>query len=145
MGNYNFQKDLAESAVATKEAIARIKHHFPGLTDVKEYNGKEYDVIGSLDGKTVTFELKNELMVQKTGNVAIEFECRGHKSGIDVTTADYWVESIRDGVYIIPTEELRQRIARQEFDMIKGGGDFRSNTRFYLIKEAKFISWCIKM
>ena len=36
-------------------------------------------------------EVKRDNWVEKTGNIAIEFESRGKPSGISVTKADYWV------------------------------------------------------
>ena len=38
-----------------------------------------------------TIECKRDFKAHKTGNVYVEFECRGKPSGIATTEADYWV------------------------------------------------------
>jgi hypothetical protein len=47
-----------------------------------------------------------------TGNAVFEYECRGRKSGIAVTTADFWVHVFRLGdvpamAIVLPTEDLK--------------------------------------
>lgn len=145
MGNYDFSKDLEQAQVVEKEALEKIKLRFPGIADLVIKSIAEWDIKGQLNGEPITFEVKNELKVTETGNVAIEFQCRGKNSGIDITQAIHWVEKIRGEFFIIQTEELRKRISRGEYDIIKIGGDAGSNTKFYLVKEEKFKSWCEKM
>jgi hypothetical protein len=47
-----------------------------------------------------------------TGNAVFEFRCRGHKSGIAVTSSDYWVHIFKLGevttmALVLPTEDLK--------------------------------------
>lgn len=59
------------------------------------------------DGKLI--EVKSDRLAHKTGNVYIEYECRGKPSGIATTTADYWIYRIEQNniALIIPTERLK--------------------------------------
>lgn len=41
-------------------------------------------------------EIKHERLTNFTGNLAIEYESRGKKSGIAITTADWWIVFIDD-------------------------------------------------
>ena len=91
------------------------------------------------------FEVKNELMVQRTGNVAIEIASRGNPSGIFATRSNFWLEKIRNDFYIIKTFDLKKKLFNAGFDNVRCGGDKGSNTCFFLIKEAKFVSWCTKI
>lgn len=145
MGNYHFAKDFKEAQVVEKEAAVKVEAHFPSVTNITPYDGKEYDFACDIDGVTKTFEVKNELMVTKTGNVAIEYTSRGKDSGIQVTTADYWVEKIRNEFYLLPVAALKEHIQNREYDDDKCGGDRGSKTCFYLVKEQKFLSWCVKL
>lgn len=69
-----------------------------------------------------------------TGNVVFEYECRGRKSGIAVTEADYWAHILRLGdnvhaLYLWPTDDLktflRKCIATQGYagSRLTTGGD----------------------
>lgn len=142
MGFYNFRKDFAAASAVEREAAAKIITSFPDVTDMTSYGGPEHDLECKVCGLRTTFEVKNELMVTKTGNVAIEFTCRGKPSGIRITTADFWVEKIRGAFYIIRTADLRAHIEANEFDDAKCGGDPGSMTCFYLVAERKFLGWC---
>jgi len=125
--------------------MQKISYYFLDVADLKQNDTHAYDISCNIDGTFTTFEVKNELMVNKKGNVAIEFFSRGKHTGIDVTESDYWLEKIKGEFFLIKTSELRHKIEQKEYDDIKSGGDRGSNTHFYLVKEAKFKSWCKKM
>ena len=76
------------------------------------------------DGKLI--EVKSDRLAHKTGNVYIEYECRGRPSGIATTTAHYWIYRIEENniAIIIPTERLKV-ICRKYFTdgKIMLGGD----------------------
>ena len=146
MGHYDYQKDLKEAVVVQKEAADHIKRHFTNVTKIDYDNPtKDYDISCEVAGKLQTFEVKNELMVEKTGNIAIEFQCRRKKSGLSITTADFWVEKIRGEFFLIRTEDLRYKISHGEYAIVKTGGDPGSGTMFYLVKENKFKTWCERL
>lgn len=77
------------------------------------FNGKEF------------IEVKTDRLAYKTGNVFIEYECRGKPSGIATTTATYWIYKIEqtDTAIIVPIERLKNicRILYKENKTSLGG------------------------
>lgn len=79
-------------------------------------------------------ELKTESYLwERTGNIAIEFECSGKPSGIQVTQADYWAHELRrDGqtlLYMLwPTDVLKEasRAAYAQRGCVQGGDQGRA-------------------
>tara|TARA_X000001388_G_scaffold76296_1_gene73239 strand:+ start:450 stop:806 length:357 start_codon:yes stop_codon:yes gene_type:complete len=73
---------------------------------------------------------------RKTGNIAIEYECRGKKSGISVTEADWWCHVLADGnevnsMLMMPTDKMKS-LARKYYKNKKKGGDDNAS-KFVLI------------
>ena len=124
MGNYNFEFDLP-AGVAAERLVKEI-----------------------LAGERGTIEVKRDFLVSDTGNIAIEFECRGRKSDIAVTKAIWWA-LVLDGrkfahemIIFIKTSRLKE-IARNIYRE-KGwvmGGDKGSNTKMVLIPIEEFIRY----
>jgi len=58
-------------------------------------------------------EVKRDFEVTKTGNVAIEYECRGKKSGIATTKAAWWAIYLNgeyysgEAIILIKTDRLK--------------------------------------
>jgi hypothetical protein len=94
-----------------------------------QYNSDfKYDLLcGFLDGETWVHNLLENKKIEvktdarlskKTGNAYIEYECRGKKSGISTTEADYWVFKLADErAIVIGVEELKARVR----ELIRGG------------------------
>jgi hypothetical protein len=56
-------------------------------------------------------EVKTDRLTEKTGNVYIEYESRGKKSGISTSEADYWVYKVSEHrAIIIEKEELKRKL-----------------------------------
>lgn len=56
-----------------------------------------------------TIEVKSDRMAHITGNVFIEFRCRGKLSGISTTQADYWCYKFgNEKALLIGTNELKE-------------------------------------
>ena len=81
----------------------------------------KYDLLtGVLDGEswvhrlleTKKIEVKNDSAISdKTGNVYIEYECRGKKSGLSTTEADYYAIKLSgERAIIIGVDELKSKI-----------------------------------
>ena len=81
----------------------------------------KYDLLtGVLDGESWVhsllenkkLEVKTDATISaRTGNVYIEYECRGKRSGIATTEADYWVFKLSDErAIVIGTEQLKSRL-----------------------------------
>lgn len=64
-----------------------------------------------LSGNTI--EVKRDFRASQTGNVFVEFFCRGKPSGLATTKATHWAFILDDEtVVLLPTEKLK-KIARE--------------------------------
>ncbi|PNX47995.1 MAG: hypothetical protein BV459_03295 [Thermoplasmata archaeon M11B2D] len=109
---------------------------------------KDFDLLVEhpTNGKTYSIEIKEDFMAADTGNVAVEYECRGKSSGIASTRADAWAyvlhERARVGVYLISTIDLMSAIRQDKHHREVIGGDFGSNTKMCLFRVESFKSMC---
>ena len=74
-------------------------------------------------------EVKSDGLARRTGNLFIEYRCRGRASGLAVTTADRWAFEYDDGAWlIVPTDRVRDlaRRALAEDRRAIGGDDHAS-------------------
>ena len=79
---------------------------------------------------------------KETGNICIEFRCRGKPSGIAVTEAKWWVHVLANGddtscMLMFPTEKLKE-IARKYYangKIVNGGDDNLSKMVLLPLKE----------
>ena len=90
-------------------------------------------------------EVKSERDIwQKSGNIAIEYECYGKPSGIKATTSDYWFHNlcINDEPYatlVFRTDSLRRIIDSLDYVKSVKGGDHMAS-RMYLLNIQKLFS-----
>jgi hypothetical protein len=70
-------------------------------------NLKLYDLVLEND---LTLECKFDLKGKESRNICIETRCNGNKSGIMTTTADYWIISDGEQVFLIKTKEIKRCI-----------------------------------
>lgn len=81
----------------------------------------KYDLLtGILDGESwfhsllenKKIEVKTDTDIStRTGNVYVEYECRGKRSGIATTEADFWVFKLADErAIVIGTQQLKDRL-----------------------------------
>ena len=106
MAHYNFKQDLKEGEQGERTVVSDLEQY--GLTLVTDNKDNKYDVIMQRpDGTQVTYEIKTDVLckpkyVKKmalglipitpdTGNMFIEYECRGKASGVEVTQAKWFV------------------------------------------------------
>lgn len=144
--HYNFKKDLQDGQLAEREAIEKLQVHFPEISDFRQSDTKGYDIEAMLDGQRITFEVKNDLMAHKTGNVAIEYECRGRASGLATSTADYWIYKFDSTFFLFKTIILRQHLFEDKLYFREvTGGDPGSYTKMYLVKVAEFRKWGMEL
>lgn len=142
MAHYNFSKDLEEAQIVEQEVLTKLQILIPELTNLTISTCKEFDIAADWKDRKVTFEVKNDLMAAKTGNAAIEYECRGKPSGIAVTEADYWVYKIKAKYFIFRTKKVKHKLFKEAaFSRKVAGGDVGSNTRMFLVKISIFQSW----
>src|SRR6056300_1615351 len=90
-------------------------------------------------------EVKSERgMWQRTGNIAIEYECYGKPSGIAATESDYWFHNlcIEDEVFatlVFDTNSLKRIINNLDYKKSVSGGD-NNAARMYLLNLQKLFS-----
>ena len=141
MAHYNFHDDLQDGHRAEREVIDLLRH-FPDITDLEQSAGRGYDISCRYRERTVTFEVKYDIAVERTGNVAIEYESRGKPTGIAITEADYWVYKFLGQFFVFRTSVLRKKIFEERaYDRQATGGDPGSKTRMFLVEAGKFRGW----
>jgi len=90
-------------------------------------------------------EVKSERDVwQKTGNIAIEYECYGKPSGINATESDYWFHNLCIGdetfaTIVFDTKSLKRIISNLDSKRSVSGGDHNA-ARMYLLNLQKLFS-----
>jgi hypothetical protein len=142
MGYYNFSLDLAKAEKAEKDA-ACLLIQVANAEILKFEKTKDFDIKARVKGKELLFEVKDDYMSEKTGNIAIEFKSRGKYSGIETTKANYYIYKInkkngKDYYYIASVDTIRNIIQKGLYYRIVTGGDKGSNTMCYLFKENIF-------
>jgi hypothetical protein len=141
MAHYDFNKDLKDGLDAENEVKELLKVRFNVTdSDIQSSTSKGYDI--KIISLGLTFEVKNDLMAEKTGNIAVEYESRGKASGLSTTTANFWVYKFSGIYYILETARLRTELfTNKNYWKDVTGGDFGSNTKMYLVKVPTFASW----
>ena len=122
----------------------------PKIEDRKKFDidleyGKvrEKQVADMLQDKKI--EVKSERDVwQKTGNIAIEYECYGKPSGINATESDYWFHNLCIGedifaTIVFDTKSLKRIINNLDYKRSVSGGD-NNASRMYLLNLQKLFS-----
>lgn len=140
MPNYDFRKDLP-IARKTEQEVAGILEKAYGLK-IHTANNKDnrYDILGENKlGSKFTFEVKEDFTCERTGNVGLEFECRGKPSGIAVSQAEFYIYKLhtpKDGIefYLFNTNFLKRMVEEERYFRIVNGGDEGSNSMNYLFK-----------
>lgn len=108
--------------------------HYNFDLDLKHGQFGERKLADILTGK---IEVKTDFISYKTGNVAVEIECRGLPSGISLTEAPYWAFILWEerSIVIVKTSKLRALI--KDRPTIMGGDDNMS--KIVLIKKIDLI------
>lgn len=161
MSNYSFSKDLLRAKKTEIEFTQLAWSDEIGLfslcpLDMEISTGKnsDYDVkvIFGEDKESFsyTFEIKEDFYCKKSGNVAVEFECRGKSSGISVSKADFYVYKLHTApkgeiIWIsVPREHLADVCQYMIEDSncakrIRHGGDKGSGTGMVLFSLGEFL------
>jgi len=140
MGNYNFQKDLERAKECEKKVVEMLQSH-PINTDFEFNNDAKYDIKYKCEGNEITLEVKEDLMWEKTGNVAIELQSRGKPSGICTSVADRWCYVLGDEFWFGKPGDIRLFLI-QHWDRIrrvKGGDDGTSFMALVKLEDFKEI------
>jgi hypothetical protein len=141
MAHYQFNKDLEDGHRAEEEVLEKLATYFKvKKEDIERCHNKDFDL--NIAKLGLTFEVKNDLMAAKTGNIAIEYECRGKPTCLAISKADFWIYKFDGSLWVVPTKLLRQKLFKEKryFRQVTGG-DKGSNTRMFLVKTKAFKSW----
>jgi hypothetical protein len=105
--------------------------------DIQRGNEQQTLVMDVFEGDS--FEIKSDFMAHRTGNIAIEFQCRGKDSGIRKTESKHWVYKITepDIIIVFSTEKLRKFVEDNmgNYKVIMGGDDKSSKMMLIPLKE----------
>lgn len=139
MAHYNFHKDIKVGEAAEIEFAKLMEAEYDG-SKITFNKTSAYDIRVETNDRDWTFEVKNDLISQTTQNLGIEYETRGKPSGIETTEADIWVHKTynRDGsaeFWLFQTYAIEKAIEDNAFFRSHTGGDYGSNTKFYLFKK----------
>lgn len=126
-----------------KELEPKIEDRKKFDIDLEYGKVREQMVADMLQDKKI--EVKSERDVwQKTGNIAIEYECYGKPSGINATESDYWFHNLCIGedtfaTIVFDTKSLRRIIDNLDYKRSVSGGD-NNASRMYLLNLQKLFS-----
>lgn len=143
-----FKEDVKHASKMEYHFIDILKKNGYSFVEKSEEGNSYYDIKSIKNGKTLTFELKEDMQTATTGNIAIEVskEINGitMPSCLSITTSDIYIMKISKGkffkYYFIETKKLRMFINNKNFEIIKGGDKNRSN--LVLIPEKLFYEQC---
>ena len=150
--NNNFKKDLADG----QKGEEAVKHFCETVLDLRfmKYNDNSaFDILFEDDEyNLVTFEVKTDLFEKNwneggTGNMAIEYKCRGKPSGIRKTKALYFVYYIPNiddkHLWIISVDDLKSLLKEHNFKRVDAGETYYDNdekvAKCFLIDRYKFM------
>jgi hypothetical protein len=108
-------------------ALNKEIEHEQAVTDFLHELGK------SLVGQSDAIEIKHDYQTVETGNVFIEFESRGKKSGILTTKSDWYIFKIDPILLIAPTSWITTFM--ESYRIVSGGDDYTSNGYLVPIKD----------
>jgi len=143
MAFYNFEKDLAVADGTEKEVAGLLeKHHKAKILDFEDTN--KYDILACIKNKNYTFEVKEDFIGAITGNVGLEFECRGKPSGIQVSKAHFYIYKLHIGnnkvIFVLhEIGTIKDKITNKKYFRIVNGGDEGSNSMNYLFRRNVFL------
>lgn len=101
-----FDESIKIGKEREKIVFELLKPHVDHIEDNDDY---KWDILIKKGHKKITIEVKFDSMFLKTGNFAVEFECRGKPSGIKTTESNYWVFVDSDNkIHCIETIRLKE-------------------------------------
>ena len=152
MAEYSFRKDIIEGEAGEDYIIDFLTKGWKGtLLEKKKDDTWDFKIDFENSG-VQTFESKTDVYCippsevngkvikgRDTGNIFIEFSCRGKDSGIKVTEADWFVYYFKflGELWMIKVQDLKKLIDENNF-RVGVGGDTGSNSSGYLIPKNKF-------
>jgi len=150
--NNNFKKDLADGHKG-EQAVRHFGETVLDLRFIKYNDDSAFDILFEDDERNVvTFEVKTDLFEKNwdedgTGNMAIEYKCRGKPSGIRKTKAmyfAYYIPNVRDKqLWVISVDDLKSLLKEWKFKRVSGGETYYDSdekvTRCFLIDRYRYM------
>jgi hypothetical protein len=135
-----------------EEAVRHFCESYLDLRFIKYNDDSAFDILFENDEyDVVTYEVKTDLFEKNmdeggTGNMAIEYKCRGKKSGIRKTKAmyfAYYIPNVRDKqLWVIEVEDLKKLLKNCVFKRVSGGETYYDSdekvTRCFLIDRYRY-------
>ena len=147
---YNFKLDIEYGEKGEKIIVNELKSF--GYKFISFNKDNKYDaLLLNKANEEVKFEIKTDVWCipekeiqtpfgivkesRDSGNLFVEFECRGKHSGIVVTKAKYFVTYFPylQEAWFILTNNLKNLIEENELPITINAGDEKSETKGYLI------------
>jgi len=134
-GQYNFKKDILTGEQGQEFIIKFMEGK--GFKYLGSNDTISHDLEMSYKGRRVTYEVKTDVYPRDTGNMVIEFECRGKSSGINATSADYFTYFFPalGEIWNIECGRLRKLIGELKPHVFLNAGDSGSGTKLYRLKK----------
>ena len=134
----DFFDNLDYAQKGEEEVAALLETKFKDFK-LKGFNhDNKCDIVGVVNGREVTIEVKEDVRTKDTGNVVIECESRGQPSGIMTTKADFWVFRIHtvDGLLtlLFKTNNVKQAIRDRRFHNKRHMAHTDSNNVLYFFR-----------
>lgn len=139
MGHKHFHTDLKIAKGTEADVAVLLKERFD-VEEVYTNDTIDYDLWFPYNGRTLTFEVKEDFECMNSGNVCVEYWCRGKPSGIDATKALYFIYKVhlhprKFEYYICKTNTVRRMIADEVYHRVfTNKGDPNSGTCGYLFR-----------
>jgi hypothetical protein len=145
-----FTEDLAAGEGVELEVVARLEKYWGprGYLPILKEGEKGHDIrLVHPSERPILIEVKYDRESQRTGNIAIEFQCSGKWSGIATTKADAWAFKYwdRDAWHyrVVLTEKLTEAWRSKRFRAVYGGDECRA--RLILVPVRALSTWGIAL
>jgi hypothetical protein len=144
MPHYNYKKDFPIAQKTEREVAALLTKVYDAEILAYEDTNK-YDILARINNVNYTFEVKEDFIGERTGNVGLEYSCRGKPSGITTSEANFYVYKLHTKNHKIQfvlfnTNSLKKMVANKEYFRDVNGGDPGSNSLNYLFRYDIFIN-----
>ena len=130
-----FNDSLSSGKQSENIILKMVQNKYPKAY-IKEGYHKEYDIMIPEINKTI--EVKKDFKSQYTGNVVIEMEMNNRPSGLQTTTADWWVFHLDETEIVwITLERLKEMVEFEGYKLVEfiGEGDEISKQAYLVPKK----------